>query len=88
MTEQWGFNVGISGQYKGFKGGFDFGMKGFKKETNDYEYYMCYYKVEKAEMKLHTSQHWRQIPKPGVPIISHGKKIKSNSRYLKTALSY
>ena len=54
LTEQWGFNVGVSGQYKGFKGGFDFGMKGFKKESNDYEYYMCYYKVEKAEMKLHT----------------------------------
>lgn len=56
LTEKWGFNIGVSGKYGGFKGGFDFGMKGFKKESNDYEYYMLYYKVERADMKLHISE--------------------------------
>lgn len=69
--ESWSFNVGMSWSGIGIgnrpwsmSGAINFGMNSSVATSDDYEYYMNLLKVERAEMKLNTSEFESMAKKP------------------------
>lgn len=56
MSKKWALNVGISGSYSGWTGSLGFGIEKESRQSKDYEYYMCYLKVARHEIRLNTNE--------------------------------